>query len=184
MSILVAFASRHGATQGIAERIAETLTAAGQEAEARSVKEVADPTGYDAFVIGSAVYMFHWLKEATRFVRHNRALLASRPVWLFSSGPLGTKATDEQGRDLLEVSQAKEIAEFEQAIHPREHAMFFGAYTRGKPVGLGERFVALMPAARDALPEGDFRDWGTIEAWAAGIAEELKAPAGRGLETS
>ncbi len=54
--------------------------------------------------------------------------------------------------------------------------MFFGAYSRGKPVGLAEHFVARMPAARDAMPEGDFRDWDAIEAWADGIAAELNGP--------
>jgi menaquinone-dependent protoporphyrinogen oxidase len=173
MSVLVAFASRHGATQGIAERIAGTLQAAGQRADARPVKGVDDLAGYDAFVIGSAVYLFHWLKEATRFVRANQTLLAVRPVWLFSSGPLGTEPTDAKGRDVLEVSQAKEIAGLVDTLHPRGHQMFFGAYSHGKPVGLGERLVAVMPAARAAMPEGDFRDWRAIEAWSAGIAQEL-----------
>jgi menaquinone-dependent protoporphyrinogen oxidase len=173
MRILVAYASRHGATQGIAERIAGTLTASGHTVESRSIKDVADVAGYDAFVIGSAVYMFHWLKDMTRFLRRNGRLLAERPVWLFSSGPLGTELTDPKGRDVLEVSRAKEAAGFEAATQPRDHAMFFGAYFRGKPVGLAERFVDKMPAARDAVPQGDFRDWQAIDAWAAGIASEL-----------
>ena len=177
MRILVAYASRHGATQGIAERIAETLTASGQSAETRPVKDVGDLAGYDAFVIGGAVYMFHWLKDMTRFLRRNRRLLADLPVWLFSSGPLGTETTDAKGRDVLEVSAAKETGELKAAVNARGHEMFFGAYSCGKPVGLAERFVAKMPAARDAMPEGDFRDWQAIEAWAARIAQELEAPA-------
>jgi len=174
MRILVAYASRHGATQGIAERIAETLTAAGHQVDARALKDVGDPGDYDAFVIGSAVYMFHWLKDMTRFLRRNQRILADRPVWLFGSGPLGTETTDAKGRDVLDVSAAKEAAEFEAIIHPRGQAMFFGAYSRGKPVGLAERFVQTMPAARDAMPEGDFRDWVAIEAWAVGITRELE----------
>ena len=173
MRVLVACASRHGATRGIAERIAATLSAAGHDAAAMPLRDVGDLDGYDAFVVGSAVYMFHWLREATKFVRHNRTLLAARPVWLFSSGPLGTEATDAKGRDLLEASEAKEMAGFVEAIRPRGHAMFFGAYSPGAPVGLGERFVAMMPAARDAMPKGDFRDWDAIEAWAVSIAADL-----------
>jgi len=69
MTVLVAYASRHGATVGIAERIAVDLREAGLAAEARSMNDVADIDGYDAFVIGSAAYMFHWLKEATAFVK-------------------------------------------------------------------------------------------------------------------
>jgi menaquinone-dependent protoporphyrinogen oxidase len=171
--VLVASASRHGATRGIAERIAATLSAAGHDAAAMPLRDVGDLDGYDAFVVGSAVYMYRWLKEATKFVRGNRTFLAARPVWLFSSGPLGTETTDAKGRDLLEASEAKEMAGFVETIQPRGHAMFYGAYSPGAPVGLGERFVAMMPAARDAMPAGDFRDWEAIEAWAASIAADL-----------
>jgi menaquinone-dependent protoporphyrinogen oxidase len=184
MTVLVAYASRHGATQGIAERIAAKLGDAGRPAEAIAVKDVADPTPYEAFVIGSAVYMFHWLKEATKFVHRHHELLAGRPVWLFSSGPLGTDTVDKQGRDLVVVSQAKEVAGIAEAVHARHVAMFYGAYSRGAPVGLVERFVATMPAARDAMPEGDYRDWATIESWASGIARELQGTTTPGPETT
>jgi menaquinone-dependent protoporphyrinogen oxidase len=161
----------------LAERVAEVSAAAGQSVESRAVEDVDDLAGYDAFVIGGAVYMFHWLKPMSRFLRRNREVLAERRVWLFSSGPLGTETTDAKGRDVLEVSGAKEATEIEAAIHPRGHRMFFGAYSTGKPVGLAERFVARIPAARDAMPEGDFRDWDAIEAWAGDIARELEGSA-------
>jgi menaquinone-dependent protoporphyrinogen oxidase len=180
MHVLVAYASRHGATQGIAERIAETLRAAGLDAKALPVLSVKSPAEYDAFVIGSAAYMFHWLKEAVVLVRRNRGVLAGKPVWLFSSGPLGTEATDAKGRDQKVVTVPKEIPELAEAVHAREHRVFFGAYQRDrKPIGLAERFVSRMPAAREGIPEGDFRDWPEIEAWAATIARDLgQAPAG------
>jgi menaquinone-dependent protoporphyrinogen oxidase len=176
MPVLVAYASRHGATQGIAERIAETLRASGAEGDVLPVKTVSDLRSYDAFVIGSAVYMFHWMKEATTFLRRNRELLVTRPVWLFSSGPLGIEEIDSQGRDVREVAAAKETGELVETVKAREHRMFFGAFQQGKPVGLAERMVMLMPAARDAFPEGDFRDWDEIDRWAEGIARALRAP--------
>ncbi len=89
--VLVVYASRHGATRGIAERIAARLTESGVDVTLESAQEVEDVGGYDAYVIGSAAYMFHWLKDATDFVRHHRKLLAARPVWLFSSGPTGNR---------------------------------------------------------------------------------------------
>ena len=180
MHVLVAYASRHGATQGIAERIAETLRAAGLEVDARSATSVKGLAGYDAFVIGSAAYMFHWEKAAAKLVRRNQAVLARKPVWLFSSGPLGTEATDAKGRDQKVAGVPKEIPEMLAAVGARDHRVFFGAYEKDrKLIGLAERFVSVMPAARDALPEGDFRDWPEIEAWAAGIARDLqRAPAG------
>ena len=175
MRVLVAYASRHGATQGIAERVAATLSAAGLDADVRAMREVQEPEGYDAFVLGSAVYMFRWLKDFTRFVHQNEQTLAARQLWLFSSGPLGTDKVDKEGRDVLEVSQAKDTARLVEATNVRDHAMFFGAWSQGKPVGLAERFVAHLPAARDAMPAGDFRDWDAIESWASAIARELGA---------
>src|SRR5688500_11899198 len=99
MSVLVDHATKHHATPQIAERIAETLRASGLDAVAQPMKSVDDLAGYDAFVLGSAVYFGSWLKEATAFVRRHQAILADRPVWLFSSGPLGTATTDATGRD-------------------------------------------------------------------------------------
>ena len=130
--------------------------------------------GYDAYVIGSAAYMFHWLKDAVGFVRRNRAALVGKPVWLFSSGPLGTEVLNAKGRDQKEAAIPKEIPELQASVGARDHRVFFGVYERDrKPIGLAERFVSHMPAAREGLPEGDFRDWPEIEAWAAQIARDL-----------
>lgn len=176
MRVLVAYASRHGATAGIADRIASTLRDAGVEAEARSVDAVEDVAGYDAFVVGSAAYMFHWLKEATAFVKRHRAVLVEHPVWLFSSGPLGTDMVDEDGVDIFEASRPKEFEELHELIHPRGDHVFFGAYDPDAPAkGVGERLMRLFPAARSALPTGDFRDWDAIEEWAGEIAAELRS---------
>jgi menaquinone-dependent protoporphyrinogen oxidase len=180
-SILVVYASRHGATQGIAERIAETLVASGQKAQVRPAKDVHDLADYDAFVIGSAAYMGSWMKEATAFVRRNQAILVGRPVWLFSSGPLGTATTDAQGRDVLSTSEPKEFAEFTETLKPRGQRVFFGALDPHK-LGISARLIRSLPAGRALLPEGDFRDWKEIEAWAASIAREL-SPVAEGAAT-
>jgi menaquinone-dependent protoporphyrinogen oxidase len=165
MNVLVAYGSKHGATKGIAERIAETLQAAGQEAAVRPVEVIGDLGGYDAFVIGSAVYADRWTREATEFVQRHRAMLASRPVWLFSSGPIGTMATRH------EPAASKGVTAIRRALSPRDHRVFFGAWDRSKldpsKLGFAERIVAKR------LPQGDFRDWAAIQAWANGIAREL-----------
>jgi menaquinone-dependent protoporphyrinogen oxidase len=178
MRILVAYASRYGSTAGIAERIAEKLNAEGFDAQAKPVKEARDLAGYDGFVIGSAVYIGSWMKEATDFVRRNRVQLSTKPAWLFSSGPLGAKATDAQGRDLRTVAVPKEIAEF-AFLNAKEHRVFFGALDRSKLTGM-HRLMNLMPAAKELLGEGDFRDWSEVESWAEGIARQLVGvPVGR-----
>jgi menaquinone-dependent protoporphyrinogen oxidase len=167
MKVLVAYASRYGSTRGIAERIAQCLRVAGQQAEARPVQEgIDDLGGYDAFVVGSAVFAGHWMAEATGFVRRHRAVLASRPTWLFSSGPIGTMAAKH------EPVAPKETGELVRAIGAREHRVFFGAWDRANAdrakLGFAERMVARW------LPEGDFRDWATIEGWADSIARALQ----------
>lgn len=176
MKVLVAYATRHGATAGIAERIAATLQAEGIDAEARSAASVRTLAPYDAFVVGSAAYMFHWLGDATKLVRRHRAELAAKPTWLFSSGPLGTEPLNEKGQDQKEAAVPKELPELAAAVKARGHAVFFGAYDKdAEAIGVAERMMKLMPAARDALPSGDFRDWPEIEAWARAIAAELRS---------
>jgi menaquinone-dependent protoporphyrinogen oxidase len=162
MTLLIAYASKHGSTQGIAERIAEQLRQLGKDAEARPVDAIEDAGGYEAFVIGSAVYYGSWLKEATEWVHRNQAVLAKLPVWLFSVGPLGTEVKDAE-------QQPKELAEFQQAIGPRDQRLFFGALDH-HTLSFAERMMVKAVRA----PEGDFRDWQAIEAWAASIARDLR----------
>jgi menaquinone-dependent protoporphyrinogen oxidase len=174
MKILVTYASRHGSTGGIAERIGEALEKRGFEVTVTPVREAGDVAGFDAFVIGSAAYAFHWMHEATEFVRRHRSYLAERPVWLFSSGPLGEGDVDAKGKDKRVESEPKEFADFADEIRPRDERVFFGAWDpEAKPIGLMEKLMHMMPAAAEALPAGDFRDWAEIDAWADGIATEL-----------
>jgi menaquinone-dependent protoporphyrinogen oxidase len=172
MQILVAYSSKHGATSGIAERIADQLCAAGYDAHALPAANVRDISEYDAFVIGSAAYLGHWQKDATDFVNRNAAVLADRPTWLFSSGPLGNQPTDAKGRDQRVAAEPKEIPAFRDQIHPRDHRVFFGALDPGA-LGLRDRVIRTLPAGRALLPEGDFRDWQEIDVWVDGIGDEL-----------
>src|SRR5437764_13883956 len=161
MTVLVAYASKHGSTQGIAERIAEKLRQLGIQVEARPLDEVSDPGSYEALVIGSAIYYGSWMKEATEWVHRNQTVLVRRPVWLFSAGPLGTEVKDAE-------QQPKEMAEFQQTIKPREQRLFFGTLDHQR-LSFAERMVVKGVRA----PEGDFRDWEAIDAWAANIARDL-----------
>lgn len=162
MTVLVAYASKHGATEGIAKRIAEKLCQLGNEAEAHPVEAVTDLGGYDAFVIGSAIYYSSWLQEAVEWVQHNEAILVTRPVWLFASGPLGDEVKEDE-------PLPKHMDEFQQALRPRGQRIFFGALEPGH-MSFGERLIAKATHA----PQGDFRDWGAVDAWATSIAQGLE----------
>ena len=166
----MAYASKAGSTRGIAEFIAESLRRLGLQAESLSVDSVKDIGSYDAFVVGSAVYMFHWLGEAKEFVSRNREVLATKPVWLFSSGPTGAKPTDSKGRDLREVSGPSELEELRRWTNPRDHHVFFGAFYPERLSGATGWFARRVPKDQT----GDFRDWGEIEVWATGIGVALQ----------
>lgn len=87
--VLVAYASKYGATAEIADKIGQVLRQAGLQADVLPTRRVSDLTPYQAVVLGSAVYIGKWRKEAVKFLQANEVVLAEKPVWLFSSGPTG-----------------------------------------------------------------------------------------------
>ena len=174
MKVLVAYASKYGATEGIARRIGEVLRKRGLDTDVTRCDELREASGYDAYIVGSATYAFNWRKNARKFVQRNVGVLSARPTWLFSSGPLGTEAVDEHGNDVLKEAEPKQLAEYAGLVHPRGTQVFRGKYDHEKIRG-GDRIVAWMPAIRDILPEGDFREWDAIDAWADSIADDLGA---------
>jgi len=182
MNVLVAYATRHGATKGIAERIAQVLQTSGVGVTLRCLDDpehLGDLARYDGFVIGAAAYFGQWMKEATAFVRDNRNVLERRPTWLFSSGPIGVEHVDKKGRDVVEASIPTEFRSLATEVQPRDEKVFFGALDlTAQPMGLAEglmsRMGRMLPAIRDAMPSGDFRDWEDIEAWGRRIAAELQ----------
>jgi len=174
MHVLVTYASKHGSTKGIAERIGETLVAAGVDAVVAPIPDVPDLGAFDAYVVGSAAYMGAWLPEADTFVRHNADALARKPVYLFSSGPIGEPKDDEKRREALVESEPSEFREFEATLKPRDKHVFYGAHDPdAAPVGLAERVMHLTPRQWRAHAAGDFREWPEIDAWARGIARDL-----------
>jgi menaquinone-dependent protoporphyrinogen oxidase len=166
MDVLIAYATRLGSTRGIAERIAARIGADGLTASVAPVESVTDLAGHDAFVIGSAVYAGQWLATASGFVEKHRATLSSHPVWLFSSGPVGRTAT------AVAPVHPSGIDALGDTISARGHRVFAGALDRqtldDADLGAVERFIA-----KRFVPEGDFRDWPEIDAWADEIAREL-----------
>jgi menaquinone-dependent protoporphyrinogen oxidase len=182
---LIVYASRHGATAGIAERIGKVLRSAEVEAVVAPASDQLDARDFDAYVVGSGVYMGSWLKDGIEYLERNVETLKTRPVWLFSSGPLPS-STKERPVDEDRYGGALGPAEgpgsggrtriehVAQLIGVRDHKILQGAYDpNDAPKAISERLARMMPAVKAILPEGDFREWEVIDAWAHKIAEEI-----------
>ncbi|MCV0403284.1 MAG: flavodoxin domain-containing protein [Chloroflexi bacterium] len=164
MHILVSTASKHGATREIAEAIADELRRAGNDVDIAEPDLVRDCSAYDAVVLGSAVYGGRWMPSARRFGERHRTALRQRPVWLFSSGPIGTPLTpDEPPSDA--VRWARELG-------ARDHRVFAGRVD-GENLDFAERIITRMVRS----PDGDFRDWELIREWARTIAPDRSGSA-------
>jgi menaquinone-dependent protoporphyrinogen oxidase len=155
----VAVASRHGSTR----EIADELRLAELNADVRDTEDVSTLDEYSGIVLGSAVYMGNWCAGAREFVERHRTKLATVPVWLFSSGPIGAPDPRPHG-------DPGRIAEFAQATHAREHRVFAGKLNEAD-LGLSERLVSRMVGAQS----GDFRDWSAIRTWAREIAASMQS---------
>lgn len=160
MRVLVTAASKHGATDEIAQAIAASLTERGVEVTVERPDGVGSVDGYDAVVLGSGVYAGHWLAEAKGFADRHRAELRERPVWLFSSGPLG---------DPLQPSgDPVEVAPLTERLEAAGHRLFGGRLERAE-LNLAERAIVKLVRA----PYGDYRSWPDVAEWARQIVGEL-----------
>ena len=164
--VLVAYATKYGATAEIADKIGQALCQAGLRTDVVPTDRVSDLPAYQAVVLGSAVYIGKWRREAARFLKANEKVLAEQQVWLFSSGPTG------EG-DPVGLTQGwrfpKALQLIADRIQPRGIAVFHGAINI-KKLNLIEKWMINKVKA----PVGDFRDWDVITSWAAAIADVLK----------
>lgn len=163
--VLVASASKHGSTDEIARAIGDVLRAHGLSVDVKRMEDVDTTFPYEAYVLGSAVYMGGWLREAHRFVERHAELIRTRPTWLFSSGPLGKPPHDA-------ASDSFEAADLVLETGARDHHLFGGVLDK-KQLALHERALAGLVR----VPEGDYREWDAVIAWATAIARSLELEA-------
>ena len=158
--VLVAYGSKRGGTAGIANAIADCLRQDGCTVDCKAAGDVDSLAGYDAAIIGGALYMGRWHRDAWRFAVRHAERLRELPVWLFSSGPLDHSAAEG------EISPTGQVARLMARIGARGHITFGGRLT---PDAKG--FIAAAMAKKHA---GDWRDWSQIRAWACEIATQIQ----------
>ncbi len=165
-TILVTYATKHGATKEIAERITRVLRDEGLSAEVIPVKQVGSLAPFRAVVLGSASYYGRWRGEAVKFLKSRAAELSDRPTWLFMSGPTGKGDPKELLKGKLYPSGLQPTLD---KIQPKDVAAFHGNSSPENFSGW-EKWI-LKRVGADAA---DFRDWDMIEGWARNVAAALK----------
>ncbi|MFB7242011.1 flavodoxin [Streptomyces populi] len=159
-TVLVTYGTTNGSTAEIAEAVAGTLREQGLTVQVLPAGSVTSVTSYDGVVVGGGLYAGRWHKDARRFVRRHRALLADRPVWFFSSGPLDASAAE---RDIPPVRGVQRAM---TRLDARGHITFGGCLKEGARGRIAKMIISSGNG-------GDFRDFDAVEAWAKGVADSL-----------
>ena len=169
-SVLVAYATNYGSTQEVAESIAATLREGGLQVEIQPMRQVRSLEGYQAVVLGAPLYMFHWHKDALRFVSQHRKTLTERPpegirVAVFALGPFNDVEKEWQE---VRAQLDKELGKFPW-LTPVAVAIFGGKFD---PARL--RFPYNLIPALKQIPASDIRDWTAIRAWASDLVVKIQ----------
>jgi menaquinone-dependent protoporphyrinogen oxidase len=164
--ILIAYASKYGSTKEIAEKVGSVLKGEGLEADVLSADKVTDISGYKDIIVGVAMYMGGWRKEAKNFVTKFEKALAAKRVWVFSSGPSGKGDPAQLLKGVIVPAGIKIILD---RIKPKDITVFHGNLDPVKMKGLEKWIVK-----RVGGDTGDFRDWAMITAWAKKTAAAIK----------
>lgn len=167
-TVLVGYATAHGSTRSVAERLAARLAEAGARADVESLAavQVERLAAYDAYVIGSAVHDMAWLPEAQRFVDAHAEALVRRPLWLYSVGlPAGLRGP---GKAFAGPEETKIAGALVERLRPRGHRLFSGVI---RPEHLSRHGRLRMKAL--GVRYGDYRDWAAVDGWAREIAGDL-----------
>ncbi len=169
-SILVAYASKYGSTQEVAEAIAAELRKEGATVTLERAQAVKTLEGYRAIVLGAPIYIGALHKDALNFLRQHRQELEKRPIAVFALGPTHD---DEQERQESRAMLDKELAKFPWLTTVTVE-MFGGKYDPHK-LRFPDSLIATLPASPlHGAPAGDVRDWGAIRAWAKSLVAKLQ----------
>jgi menaquinone-dependent protoporphyrinogen oxidase len=160
MTVLIVFGSKYGSTRRIAHHMADVFAQKGLQVEVRTPEQHPDLTQYDGVVIGSSTYAGRWRRSIRNFLRSNGPALAALPVWLFSVGPLGNPPTPNENPKDADLALT--------SLDARGHGLFAGSLD-STHLSFGDRAVIRALG----VPDGDYRNWNRITAWAEEVAADL-----------
>lgn len=161
MKILVAYASRYGSTNEVAESIGAVMRERLLSADVRPAGEVDDLDGYGAVVLGGGIYVGRWHRDARGFARHYAEELSGMPVAIFALGPVDDVPDNRAGSETQFRSAVDKLT-----FQPVATALFGGAVDPRR-----------LPFPFNHMPAADVRDWGEIRAWALAVADAFATAA-------
>ncbi|MCU0489263.1 MAG: hypothetical protein MUE67_09960 [Anaerolineales bacterium] len=167
--ILVTYASRFGATAGVAEAIGKTLAERGAQVDVLPMKEVKGLSGYQAVVAGSAINDGAWLPEAMQFVQSYQAELRRVPFAVFQVCMTLAMKNGEQYRSHV----ATWLEPVRALARPVSEGLFSGVLSISKMPSFRDRIKFRLSVLFGAWEEGDHRDWNAIRTWAESLAPLL-----------
>jgi len=168
ISVLVTYATKYGSTHEVAEAVAATLRESGLTVEIKPAREVRTLEGYDAVVLGAALYMYQWHKDALGFLSKHRKALAGRPVAVFALGPVHAPRDEKEWQN-SRAQLDKELAKYSW-FKPVAVEILGGKFDPAKLSFPWNKFAGKEPAS-------DIRDWAAIRAWAGSISRLLSRQA-------
>jgi menaquinone-dependent protoporphyrinogen oxidase len=157
---LVTYASKAGSTAEVAARIGETLAKRGSAVDVLPIGKVSDLTPYGTVVVGSAIRMGRVLPEVKSFIEKNQAALQKKS---FSTFVVCLTLKDDTAENRTAV--AAYLDPVRALVKPASEGLFAGVMNPNK-IGLLDRLIMMAMKS----PEGDYRKWDQITAWAEGVA--------------
>jgi menaquinone-dependent protoporphyrinogen oxidase len=169
MTTLVAFASEHGSTKEIAQKIASRLHDKDIGTQCRPIEGGMDLAEFQNIVIGSAVHAMHWLPQAEKFLYDHKSYLKTVPVWAFSvSYPAGiphlmaTKHPEEKEEVILDKY-------VEKLVQTKKHELLPGRLEKDHFTPVFGWFYSMVGGHY-----GDAIDWAKVEKFADEVAEGIQ----------
>lgn len=172
MKVLVGYATVHGSTAEVAQRIGDVLTQEGLQVTVADVNTLTQVDDYDAFVMGTPIHAGTWLPELTGFMKTLKNRASRTPVYVWVTC---IRVLEEYG-----MSHAMDyymIPEIMSQLNIRGKTAFAGKLDI-EQVDWNERWSLAARYDGHAWPtnfDGDFRDWKKITDWAAETAKDIQS---------
>jgi len=180
LKVLIAYATRYGATASTAEEIAKVLQEEGINVKVTNVKEekITDISEYDLIIVGSGMQMGKWTSDAENFISKFHKEFANKKLALFVSTMKSVSEREVKTEDVAnmrKVSLEDKVSKYN--LQPIALGFFGGVLDFNKMNFLMRRTMGFLKPQleKDGFQEVqpgvyELRDWDEIRQWARDLA--------------